>query len=198
MISYGGGTNQYKVWDLVREDVVVSRDVVFIEGKPVDQTPATYVEEPGIMYDSITGLPGTPAETQKPQQQLPTPPQSECQDMEEPVQEPEIEPEDPGILLQETTMEDEPQESATGGSTSKAQRTSGRKTKGTITSKKFTDKDFNKKPGQIRMAKMTGNMDPNNEEEPTTVKEALNHPGRGKQWEKAIRSKIDSHLKNHT
>src|SRR5579859_1838371 len=31
MIGYGGGTNQYKVWDLTRDDIVVSRDVVFIE-----------------------------------------------------------------------------------------------------------------------------------------------------------------------
>lgn len=63
LVGYGGGTNQYKVWDLTRKDVVVSRDVVFIEGKPVDQTPATYIEEPRIMYDSITVLPGPPAET---------------------------------------------------------------------------------------------------------------------------------------
>src|SRR5271154_2294853 len=76
MIGYGGGTNQYKGWDLTREDTVVSRDVGFIEGKPVDQTPATYIEEHRIMYDSITVLPGPP-ETQVPQRQLPTPPQSE-------------------------------------------------------------------------------------------------------------------------
>jgi hypothetical protein len=36
LVGYSGGTNQYKVWDLTRKDVVVSRDVVFIEGKPVD------------------------------------------------------------------------------------------------------------------------------------------------------------------
>src|SRR5277367_2347590 len=65
MIRYGGGTNQYKVWDLTRKDIVVSRDVVFIEGKPVDQTPATYIEEPRIMYDSITVLPGPPTETEE-------------------------------------------------------------------------------------------------------------------------------------
>src|SRR5579859_4840374 len=38
----------------------------FIEGKTIDQTPATYVEEPRIMYDSITVLPGPP-ETEEPQ-----------------------------------------------------------------------------------------------------------------------------------
>src|SRR3984885_8291760 len=191
MIGYGG-TNQYKVWDLTRKDVVVSRDVVFIEGKPVEQTPATYIEEPRIMYDSITVLPGPPAGTQEPQQQLPTPPQSEHPDTEEP-EEPEPEPVDPGILLQETPMEP-----ATGGSTSGTQRSSARSNKGTTTSKKFADESFDKAP-RVRIAKMARNMmDPNDEDEPTTVKEALNHPERGKQWEQAIRDEVHSHLKNHT
>ena len=81
MIGYGGGTNQYKVWDLTRKDIVVSRDVVFIEGKPVDQTPATYVKEPRIIHDSITVLPRSPAEAQ---QLLPTPPPSEHPDHPDP------------------------------------------------------------------------------------------------------------------
>src|SRR5208282_385021 len=102
MIGYGGGTNQYKVWDLTRKDVVVSRDVVFIEGKPVDQTPAVYIEEPRIMHDSITVLPGPPAEAKELQQQRTTTPQSEHEDTDEP----EPETVNPGILLQQTT-EDE-------------------------------------------------------------------------------------------
>jgi hypothetical protein len=43
LVGYGG-TNQFKVWDLTRNDVVVSRDIVFIEGKPVNQTPAILEE----------------------------------------------------------------------------------------------------------------------------------------------------------
>jgi hypothetical protein len=35
MIGYGG-INQYKIWDLIRKDIVVSRDMVFIEGKPIE------------------------------------------------------------------------------------------------------------------------------------------------------------------
>src|SRR5277367_3733408 len=93
MIGYGGGTNQYKVWDLTRKDIVVSRDVVFIEGKPIDQTPAVYIEEPKVVQDSITVLPEPPAETQEPQRQLPTPPQSEHPESE--PEEPEPEPVDP-------------------------------------------------------------------------------------------------------
>jgi hypothetical protein len=94
MIGYGGGTNQYKVWDLVRKDIVVSRDVVFIEGKPIEQTPTAYIEEPRIIYDSITVLPGPPEE----HHQLLTPQPSEHPDPEEP------EAVDPGILLQESVM----------------------------------------------------------------------------------------------
>jgi hypothetical protein len=199
MIGYGG-TNQYKVWDLTREDVVVSRDVVFIEGKPIDQTPAVYFEEPKITYDSITVLSGLPAETEEPQQQLPTPPQSEHPDTED------LEPDlvDLGILVQQpTTMENDPQDSATSGLTSgaatgSAQRSSTRLNKGTITSKKFTDEHFNKKPGRVHMAKIARNIDSNDEDEPATVQEAINHPTRGKEWEKAIRDEVNSLIKNHT
>src|SRR5205814_900105 len=170
LVGYGG-TNQYKVWDLTKNDTVVSRDVVFIEGKPVDQTPAVYVGEPRIMHDSITVLPRPPSE--EPQQQVPMPPPSE-----HPEPESELEPEviDPRILLQESTM-NEPQESAASGST---QRSSARPNKGTITSKKFADEDFDKRPGRVHMAKSARNIDPNDEDEPATVKEAINHPTRGK------------------
>jgi hypothetical protein len=111
MIGYGGGTNQYKIWDFTRKDIVVSRDVVFIEGKPVDQTPATYVEEPRVIHDSITVLPRPPAEAQQP---FPTPPPSEHPDPEghEPG------PVNPLILLQESSMTNEQPESAIGDSIS--------------------------------------------------------------------------------
>src|SRR5271154_3897429 len=48
------------------------------------------------------------------------------------------------------------------------------------------------------MAKLARNIDPNDEDEPETVQEAINHPTRGKQWEKAIQNEVNSHLKNHT
>ena len=109
MIGYGGGTNQYKVWDLIRNNVVISRDVVFIEGKPIEQTPAVYVEELRIIHDSITVLP-KPSETKEPRQLLPAPPQSEHPDPKE-LEEPEAV--DPQILLQESERTIEPQESVT-------------------------------------------------------------------------------------
>src|SRR5579859_7294256 len=111
MIGYGGGTNQYKVWDLTRNDIVVSRDVVFIEGKPVDQTLAAY-EKPRIIHDSITVLPEPPAETKEPQQEPPAPPVSEHPDSDSDSEEPETV--DPQVLLQESSAK----EPATGGTAS--------------------------------------------------------------------------------
>jgi hypothetical protein len=194
MIGYGGGTNQFKVWDLTRKDVVVSRDVVFIEGKPVEQTPAAYIEEPRIMYDSITVLPSPPEE----EHQLLTPPTTEHPDSD--PEEPEPETVDPGILLQESAATTtEPEERAVGASASQStQRASGRANKGMITSKKFADETFDKKSGPVRMAKIARNIDPNDEDEPATVREAVDHPERGKQWEKAIRDEYESLTKNHT
>jgi hypothetical protein len=192
MIGYGGGTNQYKIWDLIKKDIVVSRDVVFIEGKPVDQTRATYIEEPRIIHDSITVLPRPPAEAQQP---FSTPPPSEHPDPEE--QEPG--PIDPQILLQESSMMNEQPESAIGDSINvQTQRSSARSNKGTTTSQKFPDEDFNKRPRQTRMAKLARNIDPNDEDKLATMQEAVNHPTRGKQWEKAIQDEVNSLIKNHT
>src|SRR5579859_389856 len=139
-----------------------------------------------------------PSETEEPRQQLPTPPQSEHPDPKEP-EEPEVV--DPQILLQKSTTTDEQQDQATRGSASEptmTQRASARSNKGTIISKKFADEDFNKKAGQTRMAKIARNIDPNDEDEPATVQEAINHPTYGKQWEKAIQDEVNSLIKNHT
>jgi hypothetical protein len=192
MVGYGGGTNQYKVWDLTRKDVVVSRDVVFIEGKPVDQTPAV-CEEPRIIHDSITVLPGPPPATKEPQRQLSTPTPTEHPESDSEEEEPE--PVDPHNVLQETSANEQPPGGAVSGPTLKV---SARSNKGTFTTKKFADEDFDTRPGQTRMAKLARNIDPNDEDEPTTVKEAINHPTRGKQWEKAIRNEVNSLIKNHT
>src|SRR5205814_778714 len=143
LVGYGG-TNQYKVWDLTRNDVVVSRDVVFIEGKPVNQTPAIF-EEPRIIYDSIMVLPGPPEGEMN---QLLTPPATEHSDLDS--EEPEPDMVDPQILLQEPTTTNELQEVIDGstsgspsGSTSGLTRTSARPNKGIlITSTRFEDENF--------------------------------------------------------
>jgi len=196
LVGYGG-TNQFKVWDLTRNDVVVSRDIVFIEGKPVNQTPAILEETPRIIHDSITVLPGPP-ETEERRKQLPTPPTTEnaYSDSEEPG--PDMV--DPQILLQESTMnglQESTSGSVAGEPTRESTRTSARSNKGVLTSTKFADENFDKTP-RVRMAKLARSIDPNDEDEPKTVQEAINHPTRGKQWEKAIREEYDSLIKNHT
>jgi|SRR5579862_4602875 len=45
---------------------------------------------------------------------------------------------------------------------------------------------------------MAGNIDPNDEEEPTTLQEAINHPTRGKQWEKLVRDELNPLIKNES
>ena len=47
------------------------------------------------------------------------------------------------------------------------------------------------------MAKMARN-NPDDEDEPVTMQEAINHPTQGKQWEKAIQDEYNSLMKNHT
>ena len=71
LVGYGG-TNQYRVWDLTRKDVVVSRDVKFNEDISAMDRPVAIPEEPRIstttsiaeaprtIYDSITVLSGPP------------------------------------------------------------------------------------------------------------------------------------------
>ena len=191
------GTNQYKIWDLTRNDVVVSRDVVFIEGKPVNQTPAVYEEESRTVYDSIMVLPGPPEE---PAQQLPTSPATEHADSDSDSEEPGPEMVDPQILLQESTA-NEPQEPTSGPSASGpadgVTRTSERSNKGILISTKYQDENFDKGAGRIRTAKIARSINPDDEDEPATMQEVINHPTRGKQWEKVIRDEYESLIKNH-
>jgi hypothetical protein len=58
-----------------------------------------------------------------------------------------------------------------------------------ITSKKFADETFNKKPGPVRMAKIAWNIDPNDEDEPATVEEAINYPTHRSSGRKPLRTK---------
>ena len=175
MVGYGG-TNQYRVWDLTKEDVVISRDVVFIEGKSINQTPAAYVEEPRNRHNSLTEA-EAPKGIQDSITVLRGPPEPEATD--------------PRTLSEESTVTSGT-EPGTSGSTM-TQRVSTRSTKGTA-SRRYADEDFSK----THMAKIARNTNPNDEDEPATIQEAINHPTRGKQWEEAVQDKIDSHIRNHT
>ena len=83
LVKYGG-TNEYRVWDLMRRDVVVSRDVRFDEGVPGSQM-ATVIEEPRIIHNSITVLPGPP-----PMEHLESDKENSISDDEEPETEQQI------------------------------------------------------------------------------------------------------------
>jgi hypothetical protein len=184
VVGYGG-TNQYRIWDPIKEDVVISRDVVFIEGKRIEETPAThFIVEPSTLptiYDSITVLPRPPEYEerrrllQRPKSPTPPPPEPEDEEPEEV---------DPQILLQQT---DGP-----------TQRASGRANKGTFTTTRFEDEEFTKGRKGPHVANVARKINPDDEEEPMTVQQAISHPTRGKQWEKAIKEEYDSLIKNHT
>ena len=152
LIDYGS-MNQYKIWDLTRNDVVVSRDVVFIEGKSINQTPAIY-EESKTIHDSIMVLPGS-SETEEPARQLSTPPATENADSKES----ESDMINSQILLQES-MANEPQES-----TSESTRTSTRSNKEILTSTKFEHENFDKKAERTRTAKIARSINSNDEDE---------------------------------
>jgi len=185
LVGYGG-TNQYRVWDLTRDDVVVSRDVRFHEGiSPMDGAVTSPMpEEPRIIQDSITVLPAP-----QDNQQLPTPPATEHQDSE-PDSDPESSisdeenqestPVDPSLLIPET----EP-----------VRRSSSRSNKGTFISPRFIEEGFSTRPPTARIARSV-NID--DEDEPTSIQEAIRHPTRGKQWEKAILDEYNSLIKNRT
>ena len=200
LLGYGG-TNQYKVWDLTRKDVTVSRDVRFVEGTPTEGTMAEgtptegtmaegtptggtmaevapmapSLEPPRIMHDSITVLPGPP-------RQEALPPSEEVQAEETDTDEPEQI--DPQVLLQGPSTE------------VPGRRVSSRTNKGILTSTRFGEEQFSE--GRAHTAKVARQKDPNDEAEPATIHDAMKHPTRGDQWEKAIRAEYDSLMKNNT
>ena len=66
-----------------------------------------------------------------------------------------------------------------------------RSNKGKLTSTRFEDENFETQ--RTKTAKLARST--NNEDRPKSIQEAMSHPTRGKQWEKAI---IHEYIKNHT
>ena len=48
------------------------------------------------------------------------------------------------------------------------------------------------------VAKLARSLNPDDEEEPTTFREATTHPTRAKEWEKAIMDEYNSIMRNNT
>jgi transposase InsO family protein len=173
LIGYGG-TNQYRIWDPVRNEVVVSRDVKIIEEPPaaqatieeaVQEDPETTVqeepeamaqEEPEDEYDSITVMP--------------------LADQPEPGR--------PNVR-----QSGEPEQVNPG-----QQRASGRSNKGTRKTPRYADIDWSQTQATAKIARTITDS----EEEPANMQEALNHPTRGKQWEQAFQEEYNSLIKNET
>ena len=55
LVGYGGIANQYRVWDHIRKDIVVARDVIFDESVPASQ-PVILTFESAVL-DEIRVLP---------------------------------------------------------------------------------------------------------------------------------------------
>jgi hypothetical protein len=152
------GTNQYQVWDLIREDIVVSRDVVF------DEPWRSWKDGESIEYNTETIIP---------EQSSPKTP-TEAQSDEESSSESSSESNNESDDEQNEEPTPEPEQQA---------RTSAQPNKGTFLTTKFADEDYSQKKQMARIAKT---INPDNELEPQTYDEAVSHPTRGKQWEQSI------------
>jgi len=182
LIGYGG-TNQWKV-SIPENEVVTSRDVVFDEGegeKLMAEVPAAAPTIEPIIHDEIRVLLGPP-------DQYPTPPATIHSHTASP--EPEKSPSASPEAASEASEDEEPQPAKPGQKqkfTPPPSRVSERRGKGQHTPRY----------GET-VAKMAQTSNPDDEEEPTTFREATTHPTRAKEWEKAIMDEYNSIMRNNT
>ena len=86
---------------------------------------------------------------------------------------------------------------ASGSSASESIRRSDRPGKGERTTTSFADENYyQKRPKKAMMAKVL--VDPDNEIEPQSYAEAINHSTNSEKWKKAIAEEYESLIKNHT
>ena len=183
LIGYGG-TNQWKVWIPDQGEhgkVVTSRDVVFDEGKSEKLAAEIPAAEP-VIFDEIHVLPGPP-------DQYPTPPTTVRSTTPPPGPSPPPSP-------SESSDEDD----EVGDLTPPAKpapkkrpappppsRVSSREGKGQHTPRY----------GEETSA-FLANANADDEPEPATYQEAINHPTRAKGWEKAFMEEYNALMKNNT
>jgi hypothetical protein len=176
LVGYGDTANQYRLWDHIRKDVVVARDVIFDEHLPALQ-PAVLTSEP-VVLDEIRVLPdpSVPASS-------PTPSDNSAaattttvvidNDGNEPAEEEYI-----------------PMASGTSGDTVLLEP---RKGKGQR-QQKYDEIDWSK-PAMKKTARLARTTVAS---EPSSFTEAVNHPMHSKQWEQAILDEYNSLVKNKT
>jgi len=177
LIGYGGANNQWKVWIPERETVVSSRDVKFDEKRSVAELPAP---EP-VIYDTIQV-------TQGPPDNYPTPPTT-IQDSPPPP--PPMSPEAPHGFMgspdgSESEHEQQPQQppQAPQRPQPTPARTSTRPGKG----------QHSARYGYT--ANLATTIGADDEPEPTSFDEAINHPTRAKEWEDEIMKEYNAIMKN--
>src|SRR5579859_3563479 len=164
------GMNQWKVWIPEREEVVVSRDVVFDEMKGKE------LMQPQILdlIEVLPGPPSAPTTTISPSSFMLTPPAT----LHSPTPSPARTPPDPSLANSDEESELSADEQPSGP------RESSRPTKG--------------QPPKRYSAMITRVMTLDNKEEPITYQQAINHPYHGKEWEIAAQEEYDSLMKNET
>jgi len=178
LIGYGG-TNQWKVWIPEKNEVVTSAHVIFDEEKGeqlMTEIPAEHATEP-IIHDEIRVLPDP--------DQYPTPPTTIRSRTASP--EPEKSP-----SVSEDKEDEESQQPEKPARKQKPpppppSRVSERSGKGQH-APRFGE----------TVAKLAQSSNPDDEEEPTTYREATTHPTCAKQWEKAIMDEYHSIMRNNT
>ena len=171
LVGYAG-TNQYRLWDPAKCDVVISRDVIFDENIPE----IAISDDPPPRHQTVQVT---------------------------------IEDENKVVNAEETVLSDDEEDIA--GSSEQQEvnqpgpkpitRKSQRSTKGQP-AKLFADIEFGKRGSIVSQAKLSvAAIEPSDnleDPEPQTMTEALQHPTRGKEWEKAIQDEYNSLIQNET
>jgi Reverse transcriptase (RNA-dependent DNA polymerase)/gag-polypeptide of LTR copia-type/Integrase core domain len=176
LVGYGGTANQYRVWDHIRKDVVVARDVVFDESLPASQL-AILTSEPTIL-DEIRVLPvpafSAPSPTASDDSAAVTTTTAIINDdTDEPTEEeyiPAASGADDGDIIE-------------GPRRGKGQR-----------APRYDQIDWSK-PATKKTARLARTVAAS---EPQSFTEAVNHPMHSKQWEQAILDEYNSLVKNKT
>jgi hypothetical protein len=157
LVGYGG-TNQYRVWVESRNDIVVSRDVIFDE-KPTTATPTTEIDDGPVIHDMIV---------------VQSPPRSRTVS---PIPDTTEESESESELESESDDQD-PAEPSTSTAPEASTRQSGRANRGSH-STRYGDIVWDKSKSKKKSVAKIARIEP--EVEPQSFEEAVNHPTRAQQ-----------------
>ena len=174
LVGYGG-SNQWRMWDKEREDVIMSRDVIFDEDvvETMEINEESGKKEEQVIHEEIVVQP------------LPTLERRRAMPREE-----TIEPESEESEFEESEQ-DEDAASVAGAS---MPRTSDRSTKGKEP-QRFANEVFDKPKGRS-VAKLSKTL--NNSEVPTTFREAMEHPTHSKEWVNSANIEYNTIKRNDT